>query len=546
MSIVPGKAYASSDYKNVKPRSLGLEDNVACVFTADMTDDQLVKRSAFDLPNLALNYAPNASNAGATSTAIAVRPHTYQLIANGSTAALQTIQGFTPLVTAGFGSTFSIDTTANTIWNSVNNIDFFRHFLYGRVRLELDLHYTAITNAHALIVNCNTTYDGGAGTSVTITEQKVLYGALGFNTNAHCTFDTRGSSEHAPYSGLAIKSITVTLSSSANTTTITNSNVNPLFLSAEFSDVMADTKYIAAIIVGAATGYRIAMDLTTHTEVLVDPNAKAAQFVENDETYPYSKEFLPLVVSMHSQVSKEPLEAAGFMKTMKKIGKGVSKVYKVVKPFAKAAYGIGKSFLPDPVNEVVDALSNLQSTTFGSGSTIVNSLDSYTYPAVTAETDGVHYYATLPIVTNGVQDREVSNAFRYSTLGFVSSEVKGRSGTLALVLAKINELGIPTRPGHYSGEVSNVRLWKSKGDTEISFDIYPVDSESDKIKDSLTTSANLTGLFPQGWYTQGAFHEFDPRDIFVEGLCKVTTIDPPQGYPGKGINIQVKTNRNDS
>jgi len=189
---------------------------------------------------------------------------------------------------------------------------------------------------------------------------------------------------------------------------------------------------------------------------------------------------------------------------------------------------------------------NVRATGFGGKGNISKQDKSlFFFPAVNDINKTTHLWVRAPIVNDSPVVDPVSSELG-TRLGYVSKDITGRSGTLALLLANLYAYGFPVRAGTYSGEIVDVSpVFQDQGNSprpvisEISFTILPVADTDEKIRDMASIHANLTALCPMGFYADGTMQTFDPTYLFGEGVtCKFTKITAPSGYPDNCFRVR--------
>jgi len=191
---------------------------------------------------------------------------------------------------------------------------------------------------------------------------------------------------------------------------------------------------------------------------------------------------------------------------------------------------------------------NLSATVFGAPSSR-QAAPRFFFPGVTNGGKGEHAFAIVPVVPGGFPDASVKNAIPEAGLGSPSGQILGSSGGLAILLANLDAAGFPVRPGTYSGEVQNVRVFRAGNNprgriVEVAFELLPVDAQSAKIKDSRIASEILLGLFENGWYNGHTFAQTLQSDqIFPPSRVEVKSVPVPvpEGYRGTAFQVSAWT-----
>jgi hypothetical protein len=576
MSLVSGKVAPVAEGRNCPVRVIGPETHSMVNFTA--TDSEMLVRrfTGFAAQNSNIVNVANASNLPAVSSSstslCAAYPDTqncFVLNVCPTSSSTALANGFIAAWAAGFGSNlYNIPLSQTTnVWNLRNNTDYLRHMLYGDI--EFDWNFLiggTTTGPNNFQVNVILDNGGGTTTSVSFVQN------ITTNDINNCgSFNTRGCSALAPYRGLMIQDIVISFLSSTGQYNIV---LNPgsgfvPFFRIRFLDVPAETQYLSAVITGAQSGYNLAVGLKVHTEVLLDPAASNSTFLDATNDLPYDSCIIPSIIRAHmltapsSKHALGPFSAASFQDTFRKIARAGGRYGTAISHFVPgphgAALGMASNLLTQASN-VHDAKGGLdlvrtavnqthrpmRAVSFGHGASKGTIVPHFFFPAVTEAKEGEsHAWAMVPVVSHGCVDMSIKTAFPDSDLGYPDATIVGRSGTLSVLLATLHSLGFASRPGLYSGEVSDIEVFFTPNGVserprieEVSFDLYPVDDAKDKIQDMSRTGRRLLGLFEDGWFNGRSFANFDPRTMFSSDYdVSFVEIPSPSGYPGRSYRV---------
>jgi hypothetical protein len=574
MSLVSGKVAPLAEGRNCPVRVIGPEAHSMVNFTA--TDSEMLVRrfTAFagqnsNIVNVAnaVNLPAVSSNSTALCAAYPDPQNCFVLSIAPNNGATALANGFVSGFAAGYGTSYTVPiSTTAPVFNLRNNTDYLRHMLYGDI--EFDWNFLiggTTTGPNSFVVGIVLDNGGGTTTTVNFTQNITTQ-----DINNTGSFNTRGSSTLAPYRGLMIQDIVISFQSSTGIWNIVLAPNYLPFFRIRFLDVPAETQYLSAVITGAQSGYNLAVGLKVHTEVLLDPAAANATFLDATNDLPYDSCIIPSIIRAHMLMAPSmknasgPFAAASFIDTFRKIARAGGKVGTAVSHFVPGplgtAIGTASNLLTnasnvhdargglDLIHSGVSRMRNRQmhAVSFGQGASKGTIVPHFFFPAVTDPKDAdVHAWAMVPVVSHGAVDNAIKRAFPESDLGYPDSSIVGRSGTLSVLLATLNSLGFSSRPGLYSGEVSDIEVFYTPTGVsehpkidEISFDLLPVDESKAKIQDMSRTGRRLLGLFEEGWFNGRSFSAFDPKTMFSSDYdVTFAEVTPPAGYPGRAYRV---------
>lgn len=516
VSLVPGKVAPLAEGRKCPIRTIGPESHRLVNFTATDSENLVKRLSANDPLNPSLVRIPGDGDGLTTSSAPEViAPFTFSCTGQSSEQLLSA--GFSAATAAASGGLFSVTTAGATIWNLRDCSDFNRHMLYGDFEFSVSLHQNSLVSAHRLEFTVWTEYQAGDG-NVSLISQ--YFETPDTSCSASFNFSTRGNSAFAIARGAIISNIYLALDVSANSTQISFVTERVPQINIRFLDVSARTAYLAAVISGAQSGYRVAVGSCVHTEIFLDPGALNSTFLSATDDLPYQPQYLPYLVRTHMQTAGHDtlLSAASFLKTMNKIGRIGGRVGSM------ALTGL------ESLNTLKTAAAPLMATSFGSSRV---RCDGFSFPAIT-QTGDEAITAIIPITTSNYNDKMISKAFPTSPLGY-GVPVDGRSATLALLLANLSRTGYQIKRGSYSGEVLNIDLQPNS----VAFDLAPVDGEKQKVLGSADLGYKITGNFADGFFYKDKFTAFDPQN-FSPHATGFERVESPPGYPGTTFRVTLQ------
>lgn len=494
LSAIPGKVAAISDNGRCPILTIGPESHRIVNFTAS-DPSELVKRfTSYDAQNTQICYVPNAASLTADrSSAYPAPQQSFFISATATDSTNASGAGFADLSEyIGTGPTL-VFTSDLQIFKLSTNCDALRHLLFGDFVLDID--FTLTTASGTAILQVFVDLQNGDGTV-----QQVLFEANLAQGLNHYHLNTRGAGQMASVRGLIISDIGIIITPGTSSTIQIGPNYFPS-ISLEFLDVPARTSYLSAVISGVQSGYRISVNLETHTEALLDPVAENSTFLEATPDLPYLDLYLPNLIRAHFLQPPDVgnFAASSFLDTARKILRVGGKVGRVAAPIVQQA--MQKKFV---------------AAGFGSGSKPHNSRvrGNWCFPAVQTNSGN---YAIVPIIQNSrITDRMIDTILKVN-VGYPVQNIQGRSGTLALLLAALSHLGVPVTSGLFSGEIIQLSpSWQQRKLVELTFVLAPVDEFDLKQAAASEQEYPLIGYFSDGWHSPfSSDRTFNPRDLFA-------------------------------
>jgi hypothetical protein len=508
LSILSGKMAPVARNRSAPAVVIGPEKHSLHYFNASESVQENQRFSSFDKQNLTLVKVPNSSTLSASAGAArSATTGYYSLILPVTDNSVNAnANGWIFAAPGSVGLDYTLTTTFVDIFSLATSVDYLRHLLFGDFKMTIQLRNAGATvDAAPVRVRTRITYSDGS-----YTENMILYGARVHSTSnspIFNIFDTRGDSASSAKNGLFITDVKVAVTGATGCGIITGNNGGGSFVSFDFYDVSAQSTYLCGILSGVTSSSQVSVTLDTHTEVTIDPSAQSSAFVTPTGDLPYDDDYLPNLVRVHALMGPMSSESTNFSAS------GWSNFVKKIKPMIKVVAPYVNPMIHYAGRKLVDRAFGAQEYSakgFGDGENKRMSSD-YSFPAIRNDS-GYVSGEMVPVFKGGSHlDEEIEANFG-KVVGYNVTNFDGRSGTLAQLLACLNEKGIKAPFGSYTGEVTQI----SVNSDYIAFTLLPVDKTGDK----LAIDNHLTGYFGDGWFFKGRRLPFDVRHLFPQNKAQ--------------------------
>lgn len=553
-------------------------------------EDVITAHSDCDEPNTDLVDVGSATT-NAFSSAVVDAPKRFILsLSMGITSERALAAGWTPTVTAWVPGVYDIPQgTEVTLWDSNLNAHWRKHILFGDFKFELWIPWWGGVGPTFRVY---VTLDTGAGATTEVVYYfENNFGGL-YPGDSKILIDTRGSSIYAPYRGGVIRRIRLTgitpgggagpSSMDCANGSITLGCSTPSG-SITFYSVPNDALYSYMRFSGMIEKFSLNISQQGVSEVVVDPTALHAAMLNPVMELPISSFFtdylkIMLARSFQGRSATASFFSASSLRTTLghilrvggKVGKIAGRALKnddlvtMGRASGRLARSLNSSHFDEDTNSDELNAANFgefSASAFYPSARRVSNVNGYSwragsfgrvprqfhptqsYPAVVTTTGASSseqetVYALVPVQTSVQQPSRFARAFPASSLGSPSQEIQGASGTLAMLLDKLDEQGFPTRRGLFvTGEAANIRKTSA---TSYAFDLLPVDDGAQKRAASVDLGIPLYGLFPEGWWN-GAFRaEPDLLDLFPPSvMTTLTRLPASETEPYGGYTVRI-------
>jgi hypothetical protein len=505
-SLFAGKVASLSRHRHADIDVIGPQTHTLLHSTGLWPDASVRRSNHVDEPNLGLVRTSGVTNTTPVGTTMSYKP--FELAAGQSAFFAGTAQR----IASGWGNVLFSTTPVQIFQSSLTTV-WKRHIPFGHLSgyffIEMSTKTTG-TVAGVWSIEVLVQFLDGSASSIASTAQAVP----AINSNIQqitLPFDTRGPGTYN--AGKAIDFIEVTAIEVGNTGnfTITSGAYDIIF-----HDIPEDTTYMSAMISGAVSQAQLNVQLTSHTEVVLDPAAEASKNLEITDDFPYDSDvFVPFLRALSmvgapmSGHTTENFYAGAFWDFMKKAGK---RLWKVGKPLLKQA-----------VHEFVGA-------TF-TGSPIILSTH-FAFPAISGSGE---FGKVIPVC----EGRGLHTPSFVETIGkpfcAADPDYTGESSDLAFLLAALYAQGWPVRTSSKhrgskrlvaSGQVAGVEYSNSA----CRFLLLPVDMSEEK---AMLLQGDLVVATPVGfWNGQELNKKPLCSDLFVSNAAFDCNIREGPSFPG--------------